>query len=190
MVNILPRLIGLAEYGFAYSQWYDDACDFIVMECDHHGWDHDDFINVLAVTSPRISVKRNWDVTVALLSGANINKLGLIQATRVAYQHYRNTGEIRGPKTSAFARALHGDTTALVLDSWMARALNVPHSKVTNVSTMEWAKGLMEQVADHHSLSVRDAQAAVWAGIAKLEGVTPGTLETAVLRSSQMSWEF
>lgn len=189
-MNILPRLIGLAEYGMTYSQWYDDARDYIIVECDRHDWDHDDFINVMSVTSPRISVKRNWDVAVALFQGASIDKLGLIQSTRVAYRHYRKTGEIRGPKTSAFARALHGDTTALVLDTWMARALNVSHSKVTNVGTMAWAMYLMQQVAAHHNLSVRDTQAAVWAGIAKLEGVTPGTLENAVLGNSQMSLEF
>ncbi len=191
MTSMIKRLAALAECGKEYHAWYDDAREFIITECDKRGWDHDVFVNVMAVTSPRISVKRNWDVTMDLMQDIDlIDKLGLIQSTRVAVRHYLHTGEIRGPKTSAFARALHGDTTALVLDTWMARALEVPHAKVTNRAHMVYALTLMQGVAQQVGHSVRDTQAMVWAGTCKIHGVQPGDLETAVLRSSQMSMEF
>lgn len=188
-MNMLERLTNLAGWGMAYADWYDDAREFILTECERHGWDHDDFINVMAVLSPRISVKRNWDLTVQLFETGRLGR-GVIRSTRVALKHYQKTGEIRGPKTSAFARALHGDTTALVLDTWMAKALCIPHAQVTGKANMKWAKVLMQDVAERQGLTVRSAQAAVWAGICKSHGVTPGTLETAVLRTTQMSLEF
>lgn len=189
-MSLHARLCSLAEWGMPFAGWYDDARDYIIDECIKQGWDEHEFINVMAVTSPRISVKRNWDVTVNLMAGGSEKKQGIILPSRIALAHYKKTGEIRGPKTEAFARALHGDTTALVLDTWMAKALGVPHAKVTQVGTMAWAKGLMTAVAEHHGLCMRDAQAAVWAGVCKSHGVTPGTLETAVIRTSQMGWEF
>jgi len=189
-MNMIERLDQLCQWGNGWVNWYDDAREFIITECERHGWDHDDFINVLAVISPRMSVKRNWDLTVAYFETGKLPRGGVIKSTRVALAHYRKTGEIRGPKTSAFARALHGDTTALVLDTWMARALDVPHSRVTTKANMLVALKLMTEVANRNGISVRDAQAAVWAGVCRSWGVTPGTLETAVLRTSQMSLEF
>ncbi len=189
-MSLHARLCNLAEWGMPFAGWYDDARDYIIDECIKQKWDEHVFINVMAVTSPRISVKRNWDVTVNLLAGGKPEKQGIIRSTRIALAHYKKTGEIRGPKTEAFARALHGDSTALVLDTWMSKALGVPHAKVTQVGTMAWAHEQMRPVAKAHDLSMRDTQAAVWAGICKASGVTPGTLETAVLRTSQMGWEF
>lgn len=189
-MSLVAKLSNLAEWGMPFASWYDDARDYICSECDRQDWDHSRFINIMAVTSPRISVKRNWDVTVNLMAGGDPRKQGIIRSTRAALAHYENTGVIRGPKTEAFARALHGDTTALVLDTWMAKALGVPHAKVTQVGIMAWAHKVMAEVASYHGLCMRDTQAAVWAGVCKAHGVTPGTLETAVLRSSQMSMEF
>ncbi len=189
-MSMHKRLSNLAEWGSPFVSWYDDARDFILMECDKRGWDHDVFVKTMAVTSPRISVKRNWDVTVNLMNGADMHKEGLISATRVALAHYRETGEIRGRKTEAFARALQGDTSALVLDVWMARALELEPLKVTTRANMLASTKLVTQVAQDRGWCVRDTQAAIWAGVCKAHGVTPGTLETAVLRSSQMSMEF
>jgi len=96
----------------------------------------------------------------------------MIRSTRVALEHYYETGEIRGPKTSRFAKVLRGDDSVVVVDTWMARALGVPAGQARNKSTQELAERVIAAVAVRRSgrtlgevWRYAETQAAVWAGM-------------------------
>lgn len=188
-MNSVKQLLGLANIGEAGVAWYDDARDYIWTECEREEWDMSRFIDVFAILSPRVSVVRNWQGAVEYMRTGSL-PWGFIKSTRTALAHYEATHEIRGPKTSAFARALHGDTTALVLDVWMAKALGVDERKVTSKGNMTEALSRMKQVAKTKGWSVRDTQAAIWWGVCLANGVRPGNLQTAAQSTAQMDLEF
>lgn len=78
--------------------------------------------DVLAITSPGITVSQNVRVAARVLhGGAVIHPYG--KGIRAALAHWRETGEIRGAKTSAFAANLRGDLSRVTLDRWMARIM-------------------------------------------------------------------
>lgn len=183
------KLAALAEIGQAGLCWYDDARDYIDTVCQVESLDKSRFIDIMAITSPRVSVITNWNTTLYYMKHGTLG-WGTIKSTRTALAHYEQTHEIRGPKTSAFARALHGDTTALVLDIWMARALDVDPRKVTSKANMQEALTLVKRVAHANAWHVRDTQAAIWWGVCMTHGVKPGNLQSAAQGSSQMGWEF
>jgi hypothetical protein len=85
------------------------------------------------------------------------------RSTRAAVEHYRTTGKIRGPKTSAFARALRGDNSAVVLDTHMLRAFKVP---IKGPRKAVWNECVKRVRITARRLGVREceAQAMVWAG--------------------------
>jgi len=89
----------------------------------------------------------------------------MMRSTRAALDHYYRTGEIRGPKTSRFAKVLHGDDNVVVVDTWMARALSVPDNEARNKAAQELAERVIGHVARRFGWCLSEAQAAVWAGV-------------------------
>lgn len=188
-MNGVRTLLKYAQLGWHYRFWYDDAREYIVMECVREGWDVDRFIDIMALTSPRVSVRQNWLMAVEFMQTGR-PPARTLPNIRASLAHYEEGGGIRGPKTSAFARALQGDGDALVLDAWMARALDVPHAQVTAKYNQRLARRRMRVVASILGLSIRDTQAAVWAGACMSNLVRPGNLQDAVQGTNQMSLEF
>ena len=141
----------LTEYalGGAHGKdWYTLAELSIRRHCNSLGFDVQTYVDVLAITSPRVNVRKNVQLTNAYMVArcnsphavapgvspppplVHVGVAGLMRSIRSGLEHYERTGEIRGPKTSAFARALLGDPDAVVLDIWMARALNIPQASL------------------------------------------------------------
>lgn len=163
-------LAGLAE-GLT---WYSDAKRSIRQLCKEMGWDTNYFIDVLAITSPRVQVSRNLRLTQQVMLGVHSPE-SLLPSTRAALAYYQDTGKIRGPKTKAFAQALRGDRAALVLDVWMARALDIPHNQVTGVKfRRDVVPQLGEVMARTGVHNLRDLQACIWCGIIRAHGKVPG----------------
>ncbi len=123
--------------------------------------------DLVAITSPRTSTKRNlrfaWGDFIGQLRPSD-----MIRSTRVALDHYYQTGEIRGPKTSRFARVLRGADNVVVVDTWMARALGMPDKKARNKATQELAERVIGHVARRREVSLSAAQAAVWSGFIRI----------------------
>jgi hypothetical protein len=94
----------------------------------------------------------------------------VIKTTRLALQHYENTGIIRGPKTSQFARALKGDLNAIVLDTWMAVAMEIDQPLFTRKWVERYAKEQVRFVADLLGVMPAEAQAMIWAGTVREVG--------------------
>lgn len=179
-----------AAIGHAHRRWYRVARSVIGRLADHWSIDHppekswSDSINharvklqrdrnyrtlcdLVAITSPRTSVKRNLRVAYSIFTGSN-DLGGVIRSTRAALRHYHATGEIRGPKTSRFARVLHGDDSVCVVDTWMGRALSVSDREASYVRTQRLAERVIGHVARAHQCPMAEAQAMVWAGMIRL----------------------
>jgi hypothetical protein len=79
--------------------------------------------------------------------------------------HYEKTGEIRGPKTSRFAKCLMLDEDSVVIDVWMARAMGVPHDKVGAKYAYDACVNRVLKIADTYGEAPARIQAAIWSGV-------------------------
>lgn len=174
----LSSVRALRRYALAgehHRHWYTDGVPVVEAVADSLGVQPETLAEVIAITSPRVSVSRNMALALRYLNdreryasapGEVLRRdLGVIQATASALQHWERTGKIRGPKTSAFARALLGDPDALVIDVWMSRALGVPQDRVTTLANRKKIAERIGAVARSLGWTIAETQAAIWAGV-------------------------
>jgi hypothetical protein len=69
---------------------------------------------------------------------------------------------LKGQKTNAFARAIAGDTDAVVIDVWMIRAAGMDASKGVNKGDYNMLADTVRKIADEHGITPRTAQALIW----------------------------
>jgi hypothetical protein len=67
----------------------------------------------------------------------------------------------KAPKTNAFARAIAGDTDAVVIDVWMCRAAGINRDAPSVVQYRNIAKAVAT-LAKRHDMAPRDMQALIW----------------------------
>jgi hypothetical protein len=68
---------------------------------------------------------------------------------------------LKGQKTNAFARAIAGDTDAVVIDVWMMRAAGMDNDS-PNKSQYKMLSDLVRLMASEHGLTPRTTQALIW----------------------------
>lgn len=138
--------------------------------------------DVLALCSPRVHVRQS--VTLATRYLADGDTRGMIPSTAAALHHYDRTGEIRGPKTSAFARALRGDPMAVVVDVWILRALGVERPPSTPAQYRRIADRVRSLTYRLRAITTRASglhaharvQASLWVGYQVQAGRTPAEM--------------
>ena len=69
---------------------------------------------------------------------------------------------LNGQKTNAFARAIAGDTDAVVIDVWMIRAAGMDASKGVNKTQYNTLADSVRKIAKEFGLTPRTAQALIW----------------------------
>ena len=69
---------------------------------------------------------------------------------------------LNGQKTNAFARAIAGDSDAVVIDVWMIRAAHLDASKGVNKTQYNTLVDSVRKVASEFGLTPRTAQALIW----------------------------
>jgi hypothetical protein len=168
-MNSVLHLMKLARQGWDKRYWYDQSQSNIIDLCDHFDWDWEDFCEVLAVTSPKVSVRRNVRITLMYMHGIDLPK-DVTRSHRAAFSYWEKTKLIRGPKTLAFAEALCGNTDAVPLDVWMARALGIEQRTLDRKAVRQSALRRIRFGAALAGLTPRDFQAAVWCGTLKKAG--------------------
>lgn len=67
----------------------------------------------------------------------------------------------KAPKTYNFARAIAGDTEAVVIDTWMCKAADIGRDAPTAVQYREMAKAI-RVLAKRHGMTPRGMQALIW----------------------------
>ena len=171
-------LLRYAMEGWEWRHWYADAHTAIAEVCQRFNWDTGKFIDVMAITSPRVQVSRNWGLTFTYMRTGKLPP-GVMRSTRTALSNWEKGEGIKGRKTGPFAAALKGDTDALVLDVWMALALGVEQTKVTRLDNIAAARRRMERIAGVLGCTMSEAQASVWCGIIRSRGGMPARFERA-----------
>lgn len=173
-VNHIRRL---ALIGQDFQHWYDTARTDIQSVCSVEHWDLVDFVNKLAILSPRVSVVRNVRITYAYCGQGGVYLGGVVKSIRHAMDNYLTTGIVGGLKVSQFAHALNGDRDAITLDTWMARAIQDTESPTIvnfkRIATRQLAYDRIRKVARQLQVSPRDCQAMIWAGAFREVGHTP-----------------
>ena len=182
--TICNRCRRWASIGRDARSWYADARSTLARIADYRGWCYGTWADVVAICSPRCSVVRNLRVAYRVFpslwyhDGPTIDVPNdVIRSTRVALQHYRSTGEIRGAKTRPFADVLRGSDNVVVVDTWMARAFGVEDNKARNKATQTLAYRVIGHVARAERVCLADAQAMVWSGVIQShykDGSVPG----------------
>ena len=145
-------------------------------------WPVSSLADIFAIFSPRVQVTRNirdalWYINRTAPNDDSVPpvkavwthhteldpirfRIGMLGTTKKAMKHWEKTGEVRGPKTSAFSRALQLDPNAVVLDVWMARALDIP-DKFTKAQAREGTRRII-RTASLLNWSPAETQAAIW----------------------------
>jgi hypothetical protein len=152
--------------------WYDAAADELQHVCDREEWPIERAAAILAITSPRVAVRRNVRLALTYLKHGTLLANGM--STIVAsLRHWEATGKINGPKVSAFRDAILGDDYAVVLDVHMANVLHVPQKAFGSVRVREECVTLVRHVADRCGFSPRDTQACLWYAQKRSVGENP-----------------
>lgn len=163
------HLCNLASEGMDWMNWYTHAKVDIKRVCQHKEWDFNRFVDILAVTSPRVAVVRNIRAALYYMDTGKFVS-GTIKNTRAAMAYYEETGEIRGPKTSAFARALKGDLDAVVLDVWMSKVFEIDQNRFRNRKIRAECERRICKAARACNIQPAELQAASWAAIVRRHG--------------------
>lgn len=169
------KVLKFAMLGYEYRTWYADARKVIRTMADKNGFEYDRFCEIIAILSPRCSVIRNQRQAIHYYR-TKTHLSDTIRSKRRAMDYYETTGIIRGPKTSRFSDVLKGDNNVLVLDSWMAKLLDVEPLKIGNKNVRKWVEPIFVDVANALGWALSEVQAATWCSYIlsdKKNGVVP-----------------
>ena len=167
-----PGPLACARAGASERDWYARAELSIRAYATERGFDPARVADVLSLTSPRVSVSRNVRIARHYLeTGAPTSDT--MWSVRAALAHYEDTGEIRGPKTGAFARALMGDPDAVVVDVWVLRAFDLRGWKSLTPKRYRDVSARIRRLATVLGWTPVECQAAMWTGIRATYGHKP-----------------
>lgn len=167
----VTRLERLALLGESGRYWYVRAGEQIDAAATLLNVDPDTLADLLSIFSPRVSVLRSIRHTLHYIQTGKY-RADVRRGIRAGIEHYNLTGEIRGPKTHPFARALKGDPAAIVLDVWMGKAFGIDPLGWGKRDIRRIAKARIRAVARRLGWKPAEAQAAIWAGTLMQAGRT------------------
>ena len=117
--------------------------------------------SIVSAFSPRERWASNVQKAYAFASGKPVSGLpnNLKMAQRASELGF---DALNGQKTNAFARAIAGDTNAVVIDTWMIKAAGLDSSKGVNKTQYNELSEAVRNVANDFGLTPRTAQALIW----------------------------
>lgn len=176
----LPAPGVLATEGEHGRPWYDLAGKSLRAYADQVGKEPEYVAGILAVLSPRVSVA--WNARYAdLYLRHGTTHPRILTSVRAALAHFEATGQIRGPKTSAFKAALLGDPEAVVVDIWAARALQIADDGRLEGKRYVEAVDKIRRVARRLRWPPAETQAAIWTGVRARFGFHHANLDLLAL---------
>lgn len=166
-VHTMPRestLVRLATLGNDLRRWYPKAIQEIETVCRLEKWDTEYFTGLLCATSPRVSVRRS--IRQALLYVTQGEYFDNFPRTiRTCVELWRTEHRLRGQKIEAFRKALSGDESAIVIDTHICKAFNVPQNCLSRKGVIPAICRRIESVACKIDSTPRDCQAMLWGGV-------------------------
>ena len=160
-VNLVDR--------FSYAaKWYREANSYIQEHYEYPKL----FASLLAATSPRMSIARNWRVANMIYRKWTTGQgLDLSQSMRTHHPNIRRAirnEPLSGPKVSAFAANLMGDFERVTIDTWVLRYYGLSGS-ITGKRYAELADRIRRE-AREHGYKPAEWQAVIWTIIRKQYG--------------------
>lgn len=164
---------------YSALSWYPDATALIRQLYGDY-WTL--FVDILAATSPRQSVKHNWRRTAAILS-AYINrdkkpeKFADIMG-RLMSAHGPNViralqrRPIKGPKVFRFAENLKGNLDVVTIDVWICKAYGIEQSRLT-ANVYEKLEQKIISEAKNANVKPANYQALIWYCVRRVSGKNP-----------------
>jgi hypothetical protein len=143
------------------SVWYFEAQEVAEDVAENLGVSLEVGASIVAAFSPR----ERWSSNVAKSLAFSMGKpvVGLSNNLRMAESAMTNGFDaLNGQKTNAFARAIAGDSDAVVIDVWMIRAAGLDASKGVNKTQYNTLVDSVCKVAKEFGLTPRTAQALIW----------------------------
>lgn len=116
---------------------------------------------IIAAFSPRVQWRRNLELAHAYANGRPTPGLG---ASRAAADRVAAHGleALTGPKVAEFARAIAGDSDAVVIDVWMLRAAGITDRDAPSAVQRARITDAVRRLARRHELEPRTMQALLW----------------------------
>jgi len=142
------------------SVWYFEAQEVAEDVAEILGTSLEVGASIVSAFSPRERWASNVAKAYAFANGKPVAGLSnnLKMANAALEQGF---DALKGQKTNAFARAIAGDTNAVVIDVWMCRAANAPTDSPSK-GLYNTLSDAVSAVANEHGLSPRTAQALIW----------------------------
>lgn len=122
---------------------------------------------VISALSPRIHWSKNLEASYRLIySGIapGVMKRSIDNA-KLALASSTPLDVLNGPKTNAFARAIAGDSNAVVIDVWMLRFLEMQEKTLYRSGVYNATARAFQLAADRVDETARDLQAIIWCHI-------------------------
>jgi len=166
-----------SEIDYSALTWYPDATKLIQ---DLYGDNWRLFVDLLASTSPRMHVKKNWRIAANLMS-AYLNRTDrpdrfgdLLQSLMPTHlinvlRSIRGV-PIHGPKVSRFAENLKGNLDAVTIDVWICQAYGIPHKSLTPKLYARLEKRIQTDAYRAHATPA-GLQAVIWYAIRRASGL-------------------
>jgi hypothetical protein len=144
----------------AAAVWYFDAQEVAEDVAENLGASLEIGASVVSAFSPRERWSSNVAKALAFSQGKPVaglsNNIRMAEAAKVA-----GFDALKGLKTNAFARAIAGDTDAVVIDVWMMRAAGMPTDSPNKTQYREVSEAV-RNVAAEFGITPRTAQALIW----------------------------
>lgn len=145
----------------AASVWYHEAQEVAEDVAENLGVSLEIGASIVAAFSPRERWSSNVAKSLAFSMGKPVtglsNNLAMAKSSMAL-----GYDALNGQKTNAFARAIAGDTDAVVIDVWMIRASYLDASKGVNKTQYNTLVDSVRKVAKEFGLTPRTAQALIW----------------------------
>jgi hypothetical protein len=144
--------------------WYCEAQAFANHLTTITPWTLEVAASVVSSFSPR----NKWATNKAhaLQFAMGVNPKGLKNNLRMAQASTRlGFAALRGAKTNAFARAISGDMSAVVIDTWMIKAAGLDSAKGVNKTQYATLAAAVCKVAYAMKWDNAQAQAAIWCAV-------------------------
>lgn len=144
----------------AASVWYHEAQEVAEDVAENLGVSLEHGAAIVSAFSPRERWASNVAKALAFSMGKPVaglsNNLRMAESAKVM-----GFDALKGLKTNAFARAIAGDTDAVVIDVWMCRAANLDTDS-PNVGQYRMLTNAVREVAAEFGITPRTAQALIW----------------------------
>ena len=142
------------------AKWYHEASEVAREVASNMTIDLDRAACIVAAFSPRerwsVNVRKALSYSVGMIPSGLSNNVAMADASLV-----HGFDALKGLKTNAFARAIAGDQSAVVIDVWMCRAGNIGTDS-PNKTQYNFLADAVRDAAQLFGITPRTAQALIW----------------------------